>query len=411
MTSRIVVDQVSLKFRLYHEKGADLKARLTGLFTPTKNRRPLYSDFWALNDVSLTIEHGERVGIIGHNGAGKSTLLKVISGIYTPTRGKVQVAGSICSLLEIGTGFHPELSGRENLQLYGSMYNMDKAQIARLTADVIDFTGLGEFMDTPVKYYSTGMYGRLAFAAATAVKPEILIIDEMFAGGDADFIGKATQRMHDFISAASIIVFVSHQLDLIERFCRRVVWMDHGKIRADGQTNTLIAGYMAATRIERECEISTKQDDEEKIGAELVHAEIRSINGERLAVVHAGTSVVISISFVAKTNAQRPIVGFMIKNQEGIPVMGDNSYKTFKGRAPQVYAGECIKATFQVAMPLLAAGHYTLSAALVDGTHNEHVRLAWVERALELIIGGELAGQGMLGVATENVTLTIDRPA
>lgn len=242
--SEIIVEQVSLHFRLYHEKGADLKQAITGLFK--RKHRESHSDFLALNAVDLRIVHGERIGIVGHNGAGKSTLLKVISGIYTPTTGSVRTVGRICPLLEIGTGFHHELSGRENLYLHGAIYGLHRHEIVGLVDEIVAFTGLGEFIDTPVKYYSTGMYMRLAFAAATAVKPEILILDEMFAGGDAEFIGKATRRMQEFLDAASIIVFVSHQLELIERFCQRVVWMDHGRVREDGPMAEVLPRYRAA---------------------------------------------------------------------------------------------------------------------------------------------------------------------
>jgi ABC-type polysaccharide/polyol phosphate transport system ATPase subunit len=241
MSTGITIDSVSLKFRLYHEKGLDLKAMVAGLLRG--QRRKAYTDFWALNDLSLNIGHGERIGVIGHNGAGKSTLLKVLSGIYFPDRGKVMVDGRLCSLLEIGTGFHPELTGRENIRLYASIYGLSRVEALRMFDDVVAFTDLAAFIDTPVKYFSTGMYGRLAFATATAVRPEILVLDEMFAGADQDFITKASKRMVDFMAAASIVVLVSHELDLVRRFCSRVVWLDHGQLKQDGPIDQVLSAY------------------------------------------------------------------------------------------------------------------------------------------------------------------------
>jgi ABC-type polysaccharide/polyol phosphate transport system ATPase subunit len=241
MSIGIDIDRVCLKFRLYHEKGSDLKAMVSGLLRG--QRRRAYTDFWALNDLSLQFNHGERIGVIGHNGAGKSTLLKVLSGIYFPDSGRVKVDGRLCSLLEIGTGFHPELTGRENIRLYGSIYGMNRIETQRMLDDVVEFTDLAEFIDTPVKYFSTGMYGRLAFATATAVQPEILVLDEMFAGADQDFIAKASRRMISFMAAASIVVLVSHELDLVRRFCTRVVWLDHGRLKQDGPIDQVLDAY------------------------------------------------------------------------------------------------------------------------------------------------------------------------
>jgi ABC-type polysaccharide/polyol phosphate transport system ATPase subunit len=241
MSTGIAIDHVSLKFRLYHEKGSDLKAMVTGLLRG--KHRKAYTDFWALNDLSLSISHGERIGVIGHNGAGKSTLLKVLSGIYFPDQGKVTVDGRLCSLLEIGTGFHPELTGRENIRLYASIYGLSRVEALRMFDDVVAFTDLADFIDTPVKYFSTGMYGRLAFATATAVRPEILVLDEMFAGADQEFIAKASRRMIDFMAAASIVVLVSHELELVRRFCSRVVWLDHGRLKQDGPIDQVLSAY------------------------------------------------------------------------------------------------------------------------------------------------------------------------
>jgi ABC-type polysaccharide/polyol phosphate transport system ATPase subunit len=243
MNSSISIKELTLNFRLYHDKGQSLKEFFSGLLR--RRGATKYSEFCALKNLNLEIVHGDRVGIVGHNGAGKSTLLKAICGIYYPTHGVVEVNGRIAPLLEIGAGFNIELSGRENIYLNGAILGYSTAMLKKIESEVIDFTGLAEFIDTPVKYYSTGMYMRLAFAIATAVHPDILILDELFAGGDAEFIDKALARMHEFIDKSSIMVFVSHQPELLRRLCNRVIWIDHGSIVADGEPDAVINNYLA----------------------------------------------------------------------------------------------------------------------------------------------------------------------
>ena len=243
--SSISVEDLSIRFRIYHDRSPSLKDYVASLFRPTKP--PSVTDFWAVNHVSCRIVAGERVGIVGHNGAGKSTLLKALCRIYEPTSGSVRVVGRIAPLLEIGAGFHPEFAGRENIYLNGAILGYSKTQLQAIEDEIIAFAGLEEFIDTPVKYYSTGMYLRLAFSLATAVQPEVLILDEMFAGGDASFVQKATARMHKVIEGANILVVVSHDVDLLERICTRVIWMDHGRVKEDGPAKDVLAQYRAST--------------------------------------------------------------------------------------------------------------------------------------------------------------------
>lgn len=243
--SEILIEDLSLLFRLYQDKHVSLKEKFSNLLTRRGVLRA--KTFWALQHVNLCIRHGERVGIIGHNGAGKSTLLKTICRIYTPTAGRIQVTGSIAPLLEIGAGFQAELSGRENIYLNGAILGYPTDKLRSVEHDVIEFTQLDEFIDTPVKYYSTGMYMKLAFAIATAVDPEILVLDEIFAGGDAEFIGRAQARMDRFVKNSNILVFVSHQPELIRKLCNRVVWLDHGTIIADGPADEILDRYLNKT--------------------------------------------------------------------------------------------------------------------------------------------------------------------
>ena len=200
-------------------------------------------DFWALKDVSLEIKQGEVVGIIGRNGAGKSTLLKILSRITEPTTGRVRIRGRVASLLEVGTGFHPELTGRENIYLNGAILGMHRAEIRRKFDEIVAFAEVEKFLDTPVKRYSSGMYVRLAFAVAAHLEPEILVVDEVLAVGDAEFQKKCLGKLEHVARAGRTVVLVSHQLGQIRRLCHRVVWVDGGQIRQDGATYEVVSAY------------------------------------------------------------------------------------------------------------------------------------------------------------------------
>lgn len=205
-------------------------------------------DFWALQDINFKIEAGERVGIIGRNGAGKSTLLKILSRVTWPTTGEVIIRGRLSSLLEVGTGFHPELSGRENIYLNGSVLGLKKKEIDKQFDAIVDFSGVETFLETPLKHYSTGMQLRLAFAVAAHLDPEILIIDEVLAVGDREFQKKCIGKMEEVSKREGrTILFVSHDLKAVNGFCNRAIWMESGKIKQNGFTNTIITGYINST--------------------------------------------------------------------------------------------------------------------------------------------------------------------
>lgn len=241
--SDIYVEDLSIRFRVYHDSSPSLKSYFASLFKSRGKQE--YSEFWAVNNVSFSMESGDRVGIIGHNGAGKSTLLKALCRVYEPSAGRVSVNGRVAPLLELGAGFHPEFTGRENIYLNGAILGYTREQIRAIEDEVIEFAEVDEFIDTPVKYFSTGMYMRLAFSLATAMHPDILVLDEIFAGGDAAFLKKAKARMHAIIDRANIMIMVSHDHELIRSLCNRVLWMDHGSLIRDGEPNEIIDLYLA----------------------------------------------------------------------------------------------------------------------------------------------------------------------
>lgn len=238
----IEFQDVSLKFRIYTDKGMSVKE---AIINSIKKRRYSESvkEFWVLKNLNVKIVQGDRLGIIGNNGAGKSTMLKLISKIYEPTSGSIISNGRIVPLIELGAGFNPELTGRENIYLNGAILGYTKDEMSKLEKSIVDFSELEEFIDVPIKYYSTGMYARLAFTVATEINPEILIIDEIFAGGDINFVDRAVKRINNLIDSAKIVIMVSHSLDLIRNMCNRcLVIADHG-IAFDGDVEEAIQFY------------------------------------------------------------------------------------------------------------------------------------------------------------------------
>ena len=225
---------------LRHSLEAFLRSPVSSL------RRKKEETFWALKDVSLEVKEGEVLGLIGRNGAGKTTLLKILSRITRPTTGWAEIHGRVGSLLEVGTGFHPELTGRENTFLSGAILGMGKAEIERKFDEIVAFAELEKFIDTPVKHYSSGMYVRLAFAVAAHLEPEILLVDEVLAVGDINFQKKCLGKMGDVARAGRTVVLVSHQLNQIRRLCQRVVWIDDGSVRQDGPTHEVVSAYESA---------------------------------------------------------------------------------------------------------------------------------------------------------------------
>ena len=209
--------------------------------------KPTMDDFWALRDVSFGVATGEVVGIVGRNGAGKSTLLKVLSRITEPTTGRVELGGRVASLLEVGTGFHPELSGRENIFLNAAILGMSRAETAGKFDEIVAFAGVEQFLDTPVKRYSSGMYVRLAFAIAAHLEPEVLIVDEVLAVGDADFQKRCLGKMHEVSRGGRTVLFVSHNMAAIQALCQRAIWIDGGRVGADGATAETIRSYLSSS--------------------------------------------------------------------------------------------------------------------------------------------------------------------
>ena len=242
MSAADSVAGVSKRFRLYHERNQSLKA------TVMRRGRARYDEFWALRDVSFDIPAGGTFGIIGENGSGKSTLLKCIARILRPDAGRIATTGKVAALLELGSGFHPELSGRENVFLNGSILGLSRSEITRRFDEIVGFAGLERFIDTPVKRYSSGMYVRLAFAVAASLRTDILIVDEVLAVGDAEFQKRCMNKMGHAARSGRTVLFVSHNMGAIESLCSRAIWLESGRCLSDGAPGDVISRYLATSR-------------------------------------------------------------------------------------------------------------------------------------------------------------------
>jgi len=244
----IELHDVSLRFVSYSDKQYSLKRAVLDLLLRREPHAPS-SEFWALSNITLKIAAGDRVGVVGGNGAGKSTLLRLLAKIYPPTAGQVTIRGSVAPLIEMGAGFNAELSGQDNIVLNGAMLGFDRAQMLTKVDQIHEFTGLREFADMPLKYYSSGMYMRLAFAIATEVSPDILLVDESLGVGDAAFQEKAKARIRSLLDRTQVVVLVSHDLDALRQLCTRGLWVQQGRLVADGPIDQVIEGYLESVKI------------------------------------------------------------------------------------------------------------------------------------------------------------------
>lgn len=236
----VKVDNVSKKFRLYHERNQTIKSAIM------RGRTSVHEDFWALKDVTFDVPQGSTFGLIGSNGSGKSTLLKCLASIYYPNTGTISHYGKIAAMLEVGSGFHGELSGRENVFLNGSILGMSKKQITKKFDEIVDFSGVEQFIDQPVKNYSSGMYVRLGFAIAINVDPDILIVDEVLAVGDQEFQEKCYDKFEDFRQQGKTVILVSHSMETVRKMCDHVAWLSHGSLEAIGKAKPTIDKYLGS---------------------------------------------------------------------------------------------------------------------------------------------------------------------
>ena len=332
MAYSIQVNCLSKKYRLGELKTEDmLRSALTNLFRMSRwLSKKHIEEIWALKDVSFKVEKGEILGIIGRNGAGKSTLLKLLSRITCPTDGDIDVVGRVASLLEVGTGFHEELTGRENVFLNGSILGMKKKEIEERMEEIVAFAGVKKFMDTPIKRYSSGMRLRLGFAVAAHLDPDILLVDEILAVGDAHFQKKCLGAMSDLRSEGRTILFVSHNMAAVENFCPRVIWVDNGAIREDGEGSSVIRNYMASFGTVQGSTVSLKDFSGRRGNGAVIFTNLAFLDqqGHQKDTIRSGDNLVIRLHYECKELVKSPHFGLSIHSETGTLITLTSTWHT-----------------------------------------------------------------------------------
>jgi len=365
----ISVAGVSKKFRLYSERATFLKERVTG------GNKAVVDDFWALKDVSLDIEAGSMYGLIGHNGSGKSTLLRMMAGIHRPTTGRVSSTGRISALLELGAGFHPELTGRENIYLNASILGLSRREIRDSIDDIVAFAAIDKFIDSPVKVYSSGMFVRLGFSVAVHVNPEILLIDEVIAVGDEWFQRRCFDHLYKLRKQGVTIVMVTHSLGLVQTMCDRAAWLDHGEIRAEGPAGQVVRQYLDQVNSDEEARYEDEQGAELELdqptrrgSGEIVVDKVEFIgdDGEAKPVGKTGDRLTVRLHYRAETPVEHPVFTVTVTRSAG-PNVGTANSRLSEVDLGTLHGGGSVDLVFD---PLpLVPGSYQVSTGIYD----EHV--------------------------------------
>ena len=396
---------VSKSYAIYDAPGDRLKELLTF------NRLKRHKDFWALHEVSFEVKRGETFCIVGENGSGKSTLLQMVAGILHPTSGSVEIKGRVSALLELGAGFNPEFSGRDNVYLNGSILGLTTRQIDQRYKEITAFAEIGDFIDQPVKTYSSGMVVRLAFAVAINVDPEILLVDEALAVGDIYFRQRCMRKVHELRQRGITILFVSHAVSDVKAIGDRVLWLDHGRMLDIGEPDRVISKYLAAmtekdsTYLLRKSEagpqaraggpvqapeiVETIPNIDHRFGdgrAEIIGIAVLDEQGRQIHILEPSSRILVRISVRAKGDVPMPIVGFMLRNQLGMDFSGTNTAREGHELAP-LQAGDVTTVDFYVDLPELYPASFSFSPAIADGTLMGYQMCDWIDNAIALQMG------------------------
>ena len=396
---RIEFSHVSKSYPIYTSPGQRFKE------LALLNRHSFHTDYWALRDTSFSVAAGETFCIVGENGSGKSTLLQIAAGILDPTEGSVNINGRVSALLELGAGFNPEFSGRDNVYLNGAILGFSQKEMERRFPEIEAFAEIGDFIDLPVKTYSSGMVVRLAFAVAIHVDPEILLVDEALAVGDVYFRQRCMRKVHELRARGITILFVSHSTGDIKALGDRALWLDHGYVKAIGAPDLVVSQYLAAMTakdsaysVDHPSEtaaspqapppevVDTIPNIDHRFGdgrAEILGIAVYSPAGQPLSSLQSSTTVVVRISFRAKANIDRPIVGFMFRNHLGVDFAGTNT--TREGQdLPPIMLGTICTVDFYLDLPALYASLFSFSPAVADGTLEHYTICDWIDNAIVL---------------------------
>ena len=436
----IEVESAGKCYHIYDQPQDRLKQMLW------RGRRRYYREFWALRDVSFTVQRGETVGVIGRNGSGKSTLLKLLCGTLTPTTGAVAVRGRVAALLELGTGFNPEFTGRENVYLNAAILGLDDEEIERYLPEILEFADIGEFIDQPVKTYSSGMAVRLAFAIAAHVRADILVIDEALAVGDVFFVQKCMRFLRKFQEQGTLF-FVSHDTAAVINLCDRVLWLEQGRLRQAGPAKAVCEHYLAQlfqaqvpgmeqaqpsqakirerhptdvvdqrlaflnqTQFRNDLELFAFRPEVEGYGTgaiRIMEACFADQRGGILQWIVGGELVTLIVRAQALTDLDSPIIGFLVKDRLGQHLFGDNTYLTYAANPRPVVAGQALAARFTFRMPVLPVGDYAVDIAAASGMQQDHITHCWCSDVLvfKSHASSVRQGYGLVGVPMLEIEL------
>ncbi len=402
---QIRLDNVSRRFKIIHERSATLKE------TVIRRRRSTYTELWALRDVNLAIEPGESVGIVGRNGSGKSTMLKILAGIIPPHSGTVATGGSVAAMLELGAGFHPDFSGRENIFMNAAIHGVSEKVIAGRLDAIVEFAELQDFIDMPVRTYSSGMTMRLAFAVSSHVNPDILLLDEVLAVGDEAFQRKCMGRIYDFKRGGGTLVFVSHDPNAVEQVCDRAVLVDGGEVLLDGTPQEVMERYhrlLAETTDSVGARLEVREAEDLDLppapsapsdlggwgsGEIAISGVTVTSGGAQVTSVVSGDELTIAIQMTAQVAMQNPVVGIRILGDDGTALFGTN---TELDRLP---IGE-IHGTTNVSYLIPAVPFHAGGFAVTVAVHSEDVRTMyhWIDRAIQFTVFPRRSGVGLVEV-------------
>ncbi len=430
----IKVENLSKCYQIYDHPKDRLKQMLV------RGRKQYFRDFWALTDVSFEIKKGETIGIIGRNGSGKSTLLQLICGTLNPTTGNVQTNGRVAALLELGSGFNPEFTGRENVYLSATLYGLTKDEIDSCFNDIAKFADIGEHIEQPVKTYSSGMYVRLAFAVIAHVQADILIVDEALAVGDAVFTQKCMRFIREFQKNGSLL-FVSHDIGSIQNLCSSAVWLDHGKINKIGSCKSVTDAYLRYTLQEIygesiDLEVTNKKDDRIftecavnnsnlinyetryqftdnlnyangwKSGiAEITSLKLQNLSSGSTDIFEGGEKLSLKIHAKAFQPLNSPIIGFLVRDKLGQDIFGENTLCVPAENTPAIPSGGEFEGTFVFILPMLPNGQYVMMASVADGTQYENVQHHYMHDAFVINVSSSKIRWGLLGLPFHKIEI------
>ncbi len=438
----INVAHLSKCYQIYERPQDRLKQALW------RGRRQFFREFWALRDVSFTVQRGETIGIIGRNGSGKSTLLQMICGTLTPTAGTIQINGRVAALLELGAGFNPEFTGRENVRMNAALLGLAEAEIELRLSSILAFADIGEFIDQPVKTYSSGMFVRLAFAVIAHVDADVLIIDEALAVGDGFFTQKCMRFLRAFRENGTLL-FVSHDTSAVLNLCDRALWLERGMLRQEGTAKVVCEAYLADisdqqrrelgvntvappaptpsvaprpilppvdqrlsylnhSRFRNDIELFDFQADAAAHGAggaRVITAALTDEHGATLTWAVGGNQVQLVIVVEALIAMERVIVGFFVKDRLGQLLFGDNTFLTRADNPLAVNAGDCFEAKFLFMLPILPPGEYSIDIGVAEGVQAAHIHHHWAHDALLFRAHTSSVTTGLVGIPMLHIAL------